>query len=275
MATTQVSKRTRFAALGVSAVFSVGVLAPFIGTSSASAATCTSVNSSYTTANSKLAHDQHKLHKAKKKYKKAKRHDASRRVIKHRHHKVKKFKHKVRADKGARNHWSTQRTSCATSQQSAATSLGQFSDLLSQGLDPSQLTDALNTIASQLQSSGAPGADQLASAIKQISDAIASGASELDPADFQTALQDAADAIQNSATNPPTTAAGLIDAIVGPLADAFGEFPQAAQLSDALSTLQSQLDAALAPLPGLGSVLGGGGLPSLPTSGLPSLPGLG
>lgn len=266
--TTTATSRMRIAALGLSTALSVGVLAPFIGTGSASAAvSCTTASANYSHATSKLAVDKAKLRKAKKKLRKAKHAHKPARVIKHDKKVVRKDKRHVAADKRTVAAAAAQRQGCTTGGTTTTPSgnsnpLSQLASLFSSGLSPQQLTDALNAIATQLKASGAPGADQLASAFTQLASAISSGASTLSPADFQKALQDAATALQNSAANPPTTAAGLVDAIVGPLAQGFGEFPQAQPLADALTTLQANLDSALGGLPGLGSILGGsGGLP--------------
>jgi hypothetical protein len=292
--TTTANRRMRIAALGLSTALSVGVLAPFIGTGSADAAvSCTTAKANYTKAANKVKADQKKLKKAKKKLRKAVHARKSVKVIKHDKKVVKHKKHALKVDKARRNAAYNALKTCSNG--STSTPAGTANPLTSllqtltgAGLSPAALTDALNSIASQLQSSGAPGAAQLADALKQVSAAITSGASSidpsqlqkilaelpssLDPAAFQKALTDAATALQSSLANPPTTANGLIDAILNPLVKGMSEFPAADPLTSALSSIQGTLDGILTGLglPGLGglsSLPGSGGLP-IPIPGL-------
>jgi hypothetical protein len=288
MTSTSVARK-RLAAFTLSTALGVGVLAPFIGTSAANAADCTTQSSSYSTASAKVAHDKHAVKKAKKKLKKDKKHHKAASVIRKDKKKLKKAKKRLKHDRGVRNYYYTQYTNCvqANSNNGGGTGTGTGSTnplsqilqtLTGSGLSPAALTDALNSISSQLKASGAPGADQLAAALDQISAAIASGSSSLDPSQlqailgqlpsgfdpstFQAALTQAAAALQSSLTNPPTSAQGLIDAILTPLAAGFNT-AGVTQLASLITQVQSALDALLIQLglPGLG------GLSGLPGSG--------
>lgn len=239
--TTQATKRMRIAALGLSTALSVGVLAPFIGTAGASAATdCATAYSSYQTSNSHLTHDQAKLKHFKKKLKKDKKHHRSAAVI----HKDKKKVHKwhaaVKADKRAKTSYYNAYTTCSNN--AAAASANPLSSLLStltgSGLSPSALTDALHSAASQISASGAPGAAQFASLLDQLASAIQSGSGSLDPSQLQSlfsqftsagfdptaiqqAIQDAVAKFQAAFSDPSQFAsnpAGLVDLILGSLA---------------------------------------------------------
>jgi hypothetical protein len=292
--TTTAPKRMRFAALGLSTALSIGVLAPFVASGSAEAAvSCTTAKANYSAANGQLHKDQRKLKKDKKKLRKAKKARKSVAVIKHKKRVVKKDKRHVRADKARRAAAANALRTCTnpttgTPQGTANPLTDLLTTLTGSGLSPAALTNALNSIASQLSASGAPGAAQLADAIKQISSAISSGSSSIDPsglqsllsqlpssfdpAAFQAALTAAVTAMQASLSNPPTTANGLIDAIFNPLIAGFSQFDAADPLTAALHSLQTTLDniligLGLPGLGGLGSLPGAGSLP-LPIPGL-------
>lgn len=155
--------------------------------------------------------------------------------------------------------------------------------LTGSGLSPAALTDALNSIASQVSASGAPGADQLASALDQVSTAIADNSGSIDPSKlqqilsqlpssinptaFQAALTQAAGEVQSELATPPTTAQGLVDDILNPLNDGLTT-AGVPDLPGVVTQVQSALDGLLAGLPGLGS------LSTLPGSGGTPIPGL-
>lgn len=258
------SKSLRLAALGLSSVLTIGVLAPFVGLEGASAATtCSTASSHYSTANSRLAVDTAKLHKAQKKLKKAKKHHKSHAVIKRDKKKVKKLKHKVAADRAARNYYASQRTNCTTASNQAATGTATALDsLLTQlqgALDPSQATNALNGLATQIAASGVPGADQLAGVIKQLSAAIASGATSIDPSQLTSLFSQLSGAgldpaavekaftsaiAKFSSFDPSSLAsnpAGLVDLLLGTLADGL-ETAGVPALPSVISELNTTID---------------------------------
>ncbi|WGL52066.1 hypothetical protein P5P86_19210 [Nocardioides sp. BP30] len=275
MTTNPATKRMRLAALGLSSVLTIGVLTPFIGIEGASAATsCSTASSHYATANAKLGSDQAKLHKAKKKLKKLKRHHRSHRVIKHQQKKVKKLRAMVRADRAARNNYYSQQTNCTTASNQAATgTAGALTSLLGQlqgVLDPAQLTDALDALATQLAASGAPGAAQLADVIKQLSAAISSGADSIDPSQLtslfsqlsalgldptaiEKAFENAVATFQNFDFSSLTTnPAGLVDLILGSLANGLTT-AGVPTLPGVISQLNDVIDGVVAALTGGGS----------------------
>ena len=263
--TTTASKRMRIAALGLSTALSVGVLAPFIGTSSASAVTCSTASSNVAHANTKLAKDKAKLHKAKKRLRKARHAHKAPHVIRHDKRAVKRAKHRVKVDRRHKAAALAAQRNCGTAGTGTNNPAGTANPLTSilgtltgSGLSSKQLTDALDSITSQLQSSGAPGAAQLADALKQVSAAITSGSSsidpskfqdvlnslpaDLDPAKFQDALTKAAAALQSSLATPPSTPDGLVDAILNPLIQGLSNFDSAAPLKDLLTQVKTALD---------------------------------
>ena len=270
MTTTSASKRTRFAALGLSTALSVGVLIPLLGTSGAEAASanCATVSSSYSTASTKLATHQAKLKKAKKALKKAKRHHKSHAVISHDRQKVKNLKYKVKIDKKNKNNYYSQQTVCSTAAaQGTATALTGLLGQLQGLLDPSMLTSALNQIADQIAASGAPGADQLAGIIKQLSAAVGSGATSidpsqltglfsqltgagLDPTSFQKAITDAVASLESALSNPPTTPQGIVDLLLGSLANGLNT-AGVPTLPGVLGQVQGLLDGLLGNVPSL------------------------
>ncbi|WP_017936573.1 hypothetical protein [Nocardioides sp. Iso805N] len=264
------TKGMRIAALGLSSVLTIGVLAPFVGLEGASAATtCSTASSHYSTANSRLAVDTAKLHKAKKKLKKAKKHHKSHAVIKRDKKKVKKLKHKVAADRASRKYYAAQQTNCTTASNQAATGTASALDSLLtqlQGvLDPSQVTGALNGLATQIAASGVPGADQLAGVIKQLSAAIASGATSIDPSQLTSLFGQLSDAgldptaiekaFENavatfSSFDPSSLAsnpAGLVDLLLGTLADSLKTAGVPA-LPDVISELNTTIDSIVSAL---------------------------
>jgi hypothetical protein len=268
MTTTPAAKGIRIAALGLSAVLSIGALTPFIGASSAAAADCTTVSHSYSTASAKLAKHHAKLVKAKKKLKKDRKHHKSHATIKHDKKMVKKFKRKVRADKSVKNTYYIQRTQCTTAPtQAAVGSANALTSLLGQlralDLDPAVLTDGIKTAADQIAASGAPGAAQLAGVLDQVADALATGASSIDPsqlqavldqlptsvdpAKFQQALTDAVATLQRTLADPPTTPEGIIDTLLGAVSDGLTTAGVPA-LPGVIDQVQDLLDQILGPI---------------------------
>ena len=287
--TTTATKRMRFAALGLTTALSIGGLAPFIGQGEASAATsCTTATSQYTAASSRLAHDKHKLHKAKHKLHKAKKHHRSHKVIKHRKHKVKHLKRQVRADRHAKSHYYTSSKNCTTTMPGGGTTspldlTSLLGALGTSGVDPDALTNALNALAAEIAAQGAnvPGSNALSDGIKAIADAIANNASSLSPAEIQkllselptdlangpaalqAALQDAVGGLTSALENPPSTASGLIDAVLTPVSDGLNEFQSSQPLADVVDSVRSGLDTALNDLglPALGGLSSTSGSP--------------
>ncbi|HEU4567719.1 MAG TPA: hypothetical protein VFR99_06750 [Marmoricola sp.] len=268
----------RVAALGLSAVLTVGALAPFVGTSSASAVECSVANGNYASAAAKLDHDKAKLHHWKKALRKAKRHHKSHAVIRHDKKKVTKFRHKVHRDRQAVSYAKGQRDSCTngttlpgggTNPAGSVNPMSSLLDELQQGLTPAQLSTLpgqLQTAVDQLGASTAPGASPLADLLKQLSDALANGGS-IDPAKAQAAFQQLTDALGGSlspaqlqavlttlqgeltkaASNPPSTPQGIVDAILGGLYDGLTAANVPA-LPGAVQQLNTTLDGLLAPI---------------------------
>lgn len=278
MTTTPVAKKKmRVAALGLSTALTVGALAPFIGTSSASALDCSTANASYSHASAKLAADKAKLHRAKKKLKKAKRHHKSHAVIRHDKRRVIKLKHKVHHDRNAVNYAAGQRSACSNG--GSTTTPGGGTNPLSQlatdlspssmpSLTPTELANALGQVADQVRANGSslPGSTQFADALDQLAQAIAQNSSSFDPQQFKTALSDALAQgqaeLQAAAANPSSmTAQMLVDDILNPMITGLTNAGAPQQLQDALNTLKTNLDQVLAQFPTMGSVPGAGTLP--------------
>jgi hypothetical protein len=277
MTTQPVAKKNmRVAALGLSAVLTVGALAPFVGLSSASAVSCSTANANYSHAHAKLVHDQGKLRHAKKKLKKAKRHHRSHRVIRHDKKKVVKLRHKVQRDRQALSYAKGQRSSCTTTSApgggtSPAGSVNPMGSLLGQlqgALDPAQLQDLatqLQGAASQLGTSGAQG--QLASLLTQLADSLPNGSIDpaqaqaafqqlasalggsLSPAQLQTVLSTLQDELTKAASNPPTTPQGIVDTLLTGIRDGLTA-ANVPTLPDGVQQLKNAVDGLLSQLPG-------------------------
>jgi hypothetical protein len=131
-------------------------------------------------------------------------------------------------------------------------------------LDPSQLVAVLDELRAQLVAAGAPSA--LTDAITQFENALngvgdpteafqklieaLAGASDIDPAKFQQALEDALAAFQAALSNPPTTPQGIVDLLLNTIADGLDSAGV-----PVLPSVLTQLDTALNAL--LGTLLGG------------------
>ena len=302
----------RSAAITACASLVVGALMPFMFSSDASAAGCTTQSSSYSLANANVAAAKHHVKKAKKRLKKDKRHHKAASVIRKDRTRLKHARHHLDLARKARTYYYSELTVCqegvaspaasvsgttepstspssspssspstspsaspSTSPSSSTSPSGSTSpvttDVLTQllqaltgsGLSSAALVHALDQISSQLNSSGAPGAAQLAAVIDQLAAAIANGSgsidpsqlqailsqlpSGVDPAAFQAALTQALAALQASMANPPTTASGLINAILTPLAVGCNGAGITA-LGGAITSIQAVLDGLLAGL---------------------------
>jgi hypothetical protein len=259
----------RFAALGLSTALSVGVLAPFIGTSSASAVTCTTASSQVAHANTKLAKDKAKLRKAKKKLRKAVHAHKPARVIKHDRKAVKKAKRHVRADKRAHALAVHNQQTCSTGSTGG-------------GSTPAGTANPLSDLFGQLSSilAGVPGGSGAVPTLEQIQKSLS--AIPLDPAALTAALEASQASIQESLGNIDPTHASLatvLNAILDPIHDslvaASGGTGPGADLATTVFGVEQLLTDALGgyDLSLLTDALanaGGGGLP-----GAGSIPGLG
>jgi len=269
--TTTASKRMRIAALGLSTALSVGILAPFIGTSEASAATtCSTASANYAKANTKLKSDQAKFKKAKKKLRKAKRARKSVAVIRHKKKVAKRIQKHVKADKARRAAAYKALQTCVTPGKGGTNTPAGTANPLS---------DLIGKIQATLAGAGAPA--QLVDALSQLQSVLSNipVPAGMDPAAFQKVLTDAAAQIQSELTAAladPTgmTAAGLIDDIINPIVSGLTT-AGVPGLPDVLTGLQGTLDPILSGL-GLGALGGGnplGALTGLLGGGLP-IPGL-